>query len=130
MEYTDLEQKKILSDNLKSYISRSGKEQKDIAFDLGVNPPTLNQWVTGKSIPSVSMLKKLADYFNCKLTDLVDEHEDFNYYINPETAKIAQEVFNDPDTRMLFDAARDSKPEDIRMAAEMLKRFKETNPDG
>lgn len=52
------------------------------------------------------------------------------YYLNEETAREAQRVFEDPDTRMLFDAARDSKPENIRLAAEMLKRFKETNPNG
>lgn len=130
MEYSDLEQKKIFAENLKYYVERSGKDQKDIAYDLQVNPPTFSQWATGKAIPSVSMLKKIADYFNAKLTDLVDPHETHDYYLDPETAKIAQEVFENPDTRMLFDAARDCKPEDIRMAAEMLKRFKETNPDG
>lgn len=52
------------------------------------------------------------------------------YYTDPETARIAQEVFDNPDLRMLFSAARDAKPEDIKLAADMLKRFKETNPDG
>lgn len=52
------------------------------------------------------------------------------YYINEETARAAQEVFDNPDTRMLFDAARDASPEDIRLAAEMLRRFKKTNPNG
>ena len=52
------------------------------------------------------------------------------YYTDPETARIAQEVFDDPNLRMLFHAARDAKPEDIKLAADMLKRFKETNPDG
>jgi hypothetical protein len=32
--------------------------------------------------------------------------------------------------RILFDAAKDSKPEDLRRAADLLMRFKETNPDG
>lgn len=52
------------------------------------------------------------------------------YYTDPETAQIAQEVFDDPDLRMLFSAARDAKPADIKLAADMLRRFKETNPDG
>lgn len=52
------------------------------------------------------------------------------YYTDPETARIAQEVFDNPDLRMLFSAARDAKPEDIKLAADMLRRFKETNPDG
>lgn len=52
------------------------------------------------------------------------------WYISEETAKVAQELFEDPDLRVLFDAAKDSRPEDIRLAAEMLKRFKESNPNG
>lgn len=52
------------------------------------------------------------------------------YYISAETLKIAQQVYDDPDLRLLFDAAQNVKSEDIRFAAELLKRFKETNPDG
>ena len=68
----DQKQKAILSDNLNYYISLSGKDQKQIAIELDINPPTLNQWVNGKAIPSVSMLKRLADYFSVALSDLVD----------------------------------------------------------
>ena len=52
------------------------------------------------------------------------------YYLNDETARIAQEIFDSPDLRLLFDAARKQRPENIRLAAEMLLRFKESNPDG
>lgn len=52
------------------------------------------------------------------------------YYFSDETAEMAQRLFDDPDTRLLFDAARDCSPEDLRIAADLLKRFKETNPDG
>lgn len=72
----------------------------------------------------------MSDLFSgpSSIIDHADGQSD--WYIDPETAKMAQEVFADPDTRMLFDAARDAKPEDIRLAAEMLKRMKETNRDG
>lgn len=68
----DQKQKQILSDNLMHYIELSNKDQKQIAIELDINPPTLNQWVNGKAIPSVSMLKKLADYFDLTLSDLVN----------------------------------------------------------
>ena len=59
----------------------------------------------------------------------MDDQED-GYYTNPETATVAQELFDDPNLRVLFDAARDSKPEDLKMAADLLRRLKETNPYG
>jgi len=55
---------------------------------------------------------------------------DSEYYLNEETAKVAQAIFDDSDLHALFDAAQNSKPEDLQMAADLLKRLKGTNPDG
>ena len=50
------------------------------------------------------------------------------YYINEETAETAQSEFEE--MRMLFDAAKGSKPEDIKRAADFLNMLKATNPEG
>lgn len=52
------------------------------------------------------------------------------YYLNDETAEMAQELYADKNMRLLFDAAKNSKPQDLQMAADLLKRLKETNLDG
>lgn len=86
------------------------------------------------SVPSDRLLK-ISDYLGVAPTKLADDdvknnvHES-GYYFNDETAKVAQELFEDPDLRMLFDAARNARPEDLKMAADLLRRFKETNPNG
>lgn len=79
----------------------------------GVHPATLMGWQM--------QTNQLA-------SDENSQHSE--YYTNPESAKVAQEIFDDPDLHALFDAARDSKPEDLKMAADLLKRLKGTNPDG
>ena len=71
---SDNEQKNIISQNLVRYIILTGKDQKDIAIELDVNPPTFNQWVNGKAIPSVTMLKRLAAYFSVPLTGIVNPY--------------------------------------------------------
>ena len=126
---TEQEQKLIISKNLTRLIEKSGKEQKQIAFDIGEKPTTFNSWVKGKAIPAVTILHKVAEYFGVRLEDIVNEREE-QYYINPETAKIAQKIYEDSHYRILFDAAENSRPEDLLMAADMLNRFKETNPNG
>lgn len=126
---TEIEQKQIISKNLTRLIEMSGKEQKQIAIELGEKPTTFNTWVKGKSIPAVTILHKVAEYFNVQLEDIVDERDE-QYYIHPETAKIAQKIYEDSNYRILFDAAENSRPEDLMMAADMLRRFKETNPNG
>ena len=129
LNLTDKEQKEVFSSNLQYYVRRSGKEQKQIAFDIGEKPTTFNSWVKGKAIPAVTILHKVAEYFGVRLEDIVNEREE-QYYINPETAKIAQKIYEDSHYRILFDAAENSRPEDLLMAADMLNRFKETNPNG
>ena len=107
--------------------------QAEMARKLGISRSAVGMYEQGKREPDFETLEAIADYFNVTLDYLrtgVPADGQGKYYLNDETARVAQEVFDDPDLRMLFNAARDAKPEDIRLAAEMLKRFKETNPDG
>lgn len=52
------------------------------------------------------------------------------YYMDKKSAELCQQLLENKDMRVLFDAARDAKPENIELAAEMLRRMKGTNPDG
>ena len=61
---TEEEQKKIFSKNINHYISQSGKQQKEIAKDLGYSPTTFNTWCVGKIVPSAGKIQRIADYFN------------------------------------------------------------------
>lgn len=46
------------------------------------------------------------------------------YYLNPDAAAMAQEISENPELHMLFSALRDSSPEDLKLVADMVKRFK------
>lgn len=46
------------------------------------------------------------------------------YYLNDETAAIAQDIFENKDLRLLFDAARDATPEDLKLTHDMLLALK------
>lgn len=59
-----------------------------------------------------------------------NDNKDNSYYTDTAAARLAQYYFQMEEYRILFDAAKDSKPEDIQMAADLLKRLKGTNPDG
>lgn len=69
---TGEEQKKIFSRNLNHFISISGKQQKEIAKDLGISPTTFNTWCVGKVIPPMPKLQKIADYFSITKYDLLE----------------------------------------------------------
>lgn len=100
---------------------------KELAVKVGVSEGTISRWESG-DIENMrrNMIVKLAkalDISPAVLMEWEPAPQD-EYYLNKETAEIAQEVFNNHDLRVLFDAARDAKPENLRLAAEMLRRFK------
>ena len=46
------------------------------------------------------------------------------YYFNSETSKIAQEIYDNKELSLLFDAARDADPEDLEIVHNMLMALK------
>lgn len=70
---TDDEQKRVFSKNINHYIALSGKQQKEVAKDLGYSPTTFNTWCVGKIIPSAGKIQRIADYFKIGKSDLLDD---------------------------------------------------------
>ena len=86
------------------------------------------QIISGKKSPRMGKVDRICEFFRIKRSQLLSDID--TYYETDEAAQIAQQIFDDPDLKLLFDAARDARAEDIRLAADMLKRFKKTNPEG
>ncbi|WP_290772485.1 helix-turn-helix transcriptional regulator [Anaerofustis sp.] len=84
------------------------------------------------SSPNVDRLQKIADYFNVTVDYLITGDKKGNYYTNPETSKIAQEVFDNPEMKILFDASKDLSPEDLKAVIGMVEALqrKEKGEDG
>ena len=110
----------------------SGMTQEELAKRLGVSRSTIGMYETGARTPDADTLEKIADLFNVDVDYLLGRTQKTTmlpetvgkYYTDPETAKIAQEIFDDKNMRILFDAASGSKPEDLKMAADLLRRLK------
>ena len=118
---------KIFSKRLRYYLDYYNISQADLARRLGVGTTSVSNWVNGVKTPRMSKVDAMCEIFHCKRSDLMEEkieEEQDGYYLDPETAKKAQELFDNPKMRLLFDAARDSKPEDLQMAADLLYRLK------
>ena len=123
-------QKKIFSKNLNKYISMSGKKQNEIAADIKVIPQTLNSWCTGQAMPRIGKIQLLADYFGINKSDLLEEKEDIDeegYYLDDDARDMAQFMYENPDYKVLFDASRKVKKEDIEFVKEMIDRLSNRN---
>lgn len=65
--------KETFAQNLGHYLSICGKEQKEIAEDIGVATSTFNDWVKGKNYPRIDKIERLANYFGIKKSDLIED---------------------------------------------------------
>ena len=111
-----------------------GMKDSDVAKATGISAGTLSDWKRGRYNLKYDKLQKIAAFFGISVDELtgnepVQTDVQGEYYISSETKAIAEEIFTTPGMRILFDAARDSRPEDLQMAADLLKRLKATNPD-
>lgn len=115
--------------NIKKRRLELGMTQSDLAEKLGYSDKSMIAKIeSGKVDLAQSKIIAFADALRATPSDLMGWNEDSTdaetYYTNPETAKLAQELFETPGMRILFDAARDSDPKDLQMAADLLKRLK------
>lgn len=119
--------KKLFSKNLKRYMDLNGKTQIDIVKDLGINKSAISTWCNGTRLPRMDKVDMLAKYLHCKRSDLIEEKNPETteeYYLNPETKKIAQEIYENKELSLLFNAARTAEPEDLITVHTMLTALK------
>ena len=77
-----------------------------VAKETGVTTATLTSWKQGKYTPKREKLQKIADYFGVSVEYFTGEEpiegtSNKGYYIDEETARTAQEIYNND--KILFD---------------------------
>ncbi len=111
-------------DVLRSLRRELGMSQVKLAEELGVSNSLIASYETGARKPSFESLEDIADYFNVSLDYLTGKDEGSTYYLNPETAHMAQQIYENKELRALFSAAQDSSAEDLKVAHDMLLALK------
>ena len=69
---SDLGNKEIFSKNLQYYMRINNKDRNEVARDLNIPYSTLADWYNGNKYPRIDKIQLLADYFNIKKSDLVE----------------------------------------------------------
>ena len=110
-------------------LKERGVKAAQVAKETGIAPPALTAWKKGEYNLKADKIQKIADYFGVPVGYFYDD-ADPEYYINEDTAKLAEEMALKPGLRILFDASRDLKEDSLKMFAEMIETYKKTNPDG
>lgn len=113
---------KKLSYVLRSLRIREDLTQEELAKKLNVTRSTIGMYETGERTPTLETLEKYADYFNVDMNYITGRTEK-EYYHDLQTKQIAQEIFENKDLRVLFDASRGATPEDLKIVKDLLTQL-------
>lgn len=101
-----------------------GYKDSDVAKGAGITKSTFSDWKSGRSNPKNDKLIKIADFLgvpvNCLMTGTdSDVNSDDSYYLNDDTAKTAQEIFEKD--KVLFDVYRSTDKDRLIAYAKKLR---------
>lgn len=118
-----------ISKNILKYLELKNRSQADLADYVGVTQATVSNWCNGLKMPRMSKIDLICKFLEINRSDLMnDQHPE--YYMNRETAALAQELFENEDQRILMDASRGLKPEKLQLLAKLAQEMQDTNPNG
>lgn len=104
-----------------------------VCKELGISQSTISNWKNRGNNLSTSILKKIADYFEVSVdvffndidwnpkTQEITEIDD--YYIDENAREYADFLHKNPEYKVLFDASRKVKSEDLQKALKAIGIF-------
>ena len=119
------EYKIIFSRNLLYYLELDGKTQADLCKHLNVSSATVSDWCNGKKMPRMDKIQSICNWLRIEKSDLLEDKERQNssYYLNDDARDIAEFLYTNPEYKVLFDASRKVKKDDIQFVKEMIDRM-------
>lgn len=69
---SDLGNKEVFAKNLLYYLEYYNKDSVDVCRDLDIPASTFSDWLNAKKYPRIDKIELLANYFNVKKSDLIE----------------------------------------------------------
>jgi transcriptional regulator with XRE-family HTH domain len=108
-----------MANNIKRFCEQKGLTVKDLADAIDVPVTTAYNWTQAAVYPRIDKIELMAKFFGVTKTDLVEDPEAVR-------ADAIERAFRDrPDMKILFNVAKDAKPEEIEQAVKIIQALKE-----
>lgn len=116
---------RIFSNNLSRFMAQSGIDRNKLCSDLDLPYSTVSEWLLARKYPRIDKIELLANYFNCKLSDLI---EDKPYSVS-ETKNIALVLTNESDLAEKIKKMNNEELDELRYFVDYIafKRRKAMN---
>lgn len=90
--------------------------------DLGISNGSVKHWDT--SMPSGDKILALSRYFGVPQTYFLEDDDKPEYYVDPQVSQMMQEIKDNPNFRILFDASKNLTEEDMKLLLDIIERMK------
>jgi hypothetical protein len=90
----------IMYERFMQLLQKHGITAYRVAKETGVTQTTLSDWKTGRAVPRIATLQKIADYFNVSLDWLMGKGEmieEDKYSVYPDIKLVARHLENIPE---------------------------------
>ena len=115
---------------LKYYLMMNNKTQSDLVNDLGFDKSTVSNWCAGLRVPKVDVIIDIANYLHVNVGDLIEDNRNEDTYdLDDDARDMAQFMYENPEYKVLFDASRKVKKEDIDFVKQMIDRMSNKGDD-
>lgn len=123
------------SNIFKTLRQASGYTQQEFADKIGISRSTIGMYETGAREPDFETLETIADFFNVDIDYLLGRTNkttvlpESSYYFNDDAREMAEFMFKNPEYKVLFDASRKVKKDDIEFVKQMIDRVRGDSND-
>ncbi len=121
---------RIFSVNLNHYLKLNDMTQLDLQSALAkkgikVATSSISYWCSGQKLPRMDKVDAICDVLHLRRSDLINDksEEDDSYYLNEEARDLAEFMHKNPDYKVLFDASRKVKPENLELVKQIIEKF-------
>ena len=115
---------------------KAGVSQAELAQRMGYrSSATIAMWETANREPDLATIRKIADYFNVSIEELVNDDIELGYenYTLKSNARFDEEIISlrnmlhsRPEMQMLFSVSKSASKEDIEKAIRIIEALKQS----
>ena len=119
-----------IKDRVKLLCKENDISMNKLEATLGLSKGYISKLNTSK--PNADKLQIISSYFNVSLDYLMngkDLENSESYYIDNEARELAEFLYKNPEYKVLFDASRNVKKEDILFVKEFMDRMRGDHRD-
>lgn len=138
MSETELELYSIVGKMLREIREDKGYSLELGAEHLGIAPKSLQRYECGERKIKMGTIVSLCEFYGINYDAFIKEAKtrftgeepvDESYYFNEEARELAEFMFKNPEYKVLFDASRKVKKEDIAFVKQMIDRMRGDSDD-